>query len=147
MIEPRTVAVALLAGVLLSGCGGAPGTPAPAVTPTPSPVGSDTAACRRHTEVGGHVRTLAGMIEAQPVLPAAVALLLLSPREAYSTPGAQDPALVAALAEVVAAIDDLDAQGKALLPPDGNPAETTVQLDASRVRAALDAVDRLCAPD
>jgi hypothetical protein len=146
MIKPRTVAVALLVGALLAGCGGATGTPAPAVSPTTPPVGSDAAACRRHTDVVGSVRTLARMIEAQPVLPAAVALLLLSPREAYATPGVQDPALVAALAEVVAAIDDLDAQGKALLPPDANAAETTVQLDASRLLAALDAVDRLCAP-
>ena len=146
MIKPRTAAVALLAGVLLAGCGDTTVPPAPAVSPTPPPVGSDAAACRRHTDVVGHVRTLAGMIEAQPVLPAAVALLLLSPREAYATPGAQDPELVAALAEVVAAIDDLDAQGRALLPPDGNPAETAVQLDPTRVRAALDTVDLLCAP-
>jgi hypothetical protein len=145
MITPRAAAVVLLTGALLAGCGGAAGTPAPAGDATPAPVGSDAAACRRHTDAAGHVRTLAGVIEARPVLPAAVALLLVSPREAYGMPGAQDPGLVAALAEVVAAIDDLDAQGKALLPPDANPAETAVRLDPARLVAALDAVDRLCA--
>ena len=146
MRTPRTAAVALLVGAVLAGCGGAPVPPTPVATASPPSAEADAAACRRHTDVGGHVRTLAGKIDAQPVLPAAVALLLLSPREAYATPGAQDPALVAALAEVVAAIDDLDAQGKALVPPDGNPAETAVQLDPTRVRAALDGVDRLCGP-
>jgi hypothetical protein len=84
------------------------------------------------------------MIGAQPVLPAAVALLLLSPRETYATAGAQDRELSAATAEVVAGIDDLDAQGWALLPPGASPVEHAVQLDPSRLVAALDAVDRLC---
>lgn len=144
-----------LAGALMSGCaaGGAGGTPdvpasasaAPSTTaPSTAPAAPDAAACQRHAPAAAGIRKVIGAIEAGPVLPAGVALFLLAPRQAYAVPGVQDPELAATVAEVVAAIDDLDAQGKALLPPGGNATQDAVRLDPTRIRAALENLDRLC---
>ena len=79
-----------------------------------------------------------------PVLPAGVSLVLLGVRQTALTPGVQDPALAAAQLELVAAIDDLDAQGRRLIGPEGDAAQDAVQLDTARVMAALGEVERIC---
>ena len=144
-----TAATLALAGALLAGCGGgvAPAPPpAPTVAPPVAPAAeADAVACQRHGPASESVRRVAGAIQAGPVLPAGVALFLIGPREAYTMQGVRDVELAAAMAEVVAAIDELDAQGKALLPAGGDAANDKVQLDATRVVAALDAVERACA--
>ncbi|WP_214367882.1 hypothetical protein [Pseudonocardia sp. H11422] len=154
----RRAAVGLaLLGALLAGCGrgegggadpASPASPAPATpaapTSAPVPDDPDAAACRRHAGTVETVRRTAGTISAGPMLPAGVALVLLAPRDAYAGPQARDAALTAAMTEVVDAIDDLDAQGRDRLPPGANPAQDKVQLDATRIVAALDAVDRAC---
>lgn len=141
------VALALL-GALLAGCSS--GTAATAAAPAsasaaPVPADPDAAACRRHAAAAPEVRRVLGVVDAGPVLPAGVAFLLLAPRNAYATPGARDASVAAAMTEMVAAIDDLDAQGRTRLPAGGNPAGDKVQLDAARITAALETADRVCA--
>ncbi|NMH91702.1 hypothetical protein HF519_08935, partial [Pseudonocardia bannensis] len=118
--------------------------PAPAPSAASAPVDPDAAACRRHAGTAETVRRTAATISAGPVLPAGVALVLLAPRGAYAGPQARNAMLAAAMAEVVAAIDDLDVQGGDRLPPGGNPAQDRVRLDATRTVAALEAVDQAC---
>lgn len=151
------VAVAAAFGLLV-GCGTAPA-PAPApssvatgparppavaspAVPSPSP---DAAACAAHPSSASTVRGIAAAIERGPVLPAGVALFLLDSRMRAAVPGITDPVLAAALAEFVAAIDELDAQGRAGLPPGGNTAQDLVQLDPTRILAAVESVERACA--
>jgi hypothetical protein len=145
-------AAALLTGALvtaaLAGCTAAP---EPAVPPPPAAAAAppaaaapDADACAGHAATAGTVRSIAAAAAEQPLLPASVALFLLDARATAQRPVA-DPALAAARAEVVAAIDDLAAQGTAGLPPGGNPARDAVRLDTARLVAAVEAVERLCA--
>lgn len=146
----RHVLVAAALGLLVAGCGdSAPPAPPvqaapPATTITPlSRTPADMSACTAHAEKAVLLRR---EIEAYavPVAPVRVALVLAATWEFYNAPTAQDPALVSAMREVAAAIGDLDAQGQAKVPPGGTLLDL-VQLDASRLKAATDAVDRACA--
>ncbi|MCY7341664.1 MAG: hypothetical protein LH603_07395 [Pseudonocardia sp.] len=148
-----------LAGVM-AGCGApAPAPPSstppssipPATTtsaaaaPTAAGESPDDAVCAQHPASASTVRSIARAVENGPVLPAGVALFLIDARTQAARGGVVDPALAAAQAELLAAIDDLDAQGRANLPPGGNPAEDLVRLDSARVVAAVDVVERICA--
>jgi hypothetical protein len=115
----------------------APGGTAAAVTP-------DEVVCADYRDRESLLRQTAEAVERMPVLPAGVGLVLLGVRQTALTPGVQDPALAAAQAELVAAIDDLDAQGRRLIGPEGNAAQDAVQLDTARVVAALGEVERIC---
>ncbi|MGH3565612.1 MAG: hypothetical protein ACRDRH_06190 [Pseudonocardia sp.] len=142
-----------LAAVLLAGCGGAPGAPAP-VPPPPAPAAPtsvpaapadpDATACLRHAATVDVVRTEIRAYEAGPVAVIRPALVLLAARQAYVVLGVQDRERALAVAEAINAIDDLDVQGKALVPPGGSELDL-VQLDPTRIRAAMDALDRICA--
>ncbi|MBC8092758.1 MAG: hypothetical protein H7Y15_12620 [Pseudonocardia sp.] len=138
------IAVACAAVALVAGCS-AP-EPATSAAPAPVPAGpnAEDTVCQEFTDTGSLARRTAEALEQMPVLPAAIALVLLNTRGIASTPGVENPVLAAAQAELVAAIDDLDAQGKALLGPDGNPAQDTVQLDAARILAAVEEIERVC---
>jgi hypothetical protein len=146
----RALVLAVTLGVL-AGCGG-PAAPAAAPPVAPSAPPSTAApdrtpeqlACEQLKGTAGTVRRIAQQAERGPVLPAAVALLLFDPRRLATQPGVQDPELLAARAELVAAIDDLDAQGRALLPPGGNPVQNAVQLDMTRILAAVERLEALC---
>jgi hypothetical protein len=155
-----TVLPGLLAGLLL-GCA-APDRAADigSASPMPAPVTradaagpTDTAGraeagggvCADHDNTVNTVRGVADALASGPVLPAGVALFLTTPRARATGPGAADPALIAVGAELVAAIDDLDAQGVALLPPGGNVTRDPVQLDPTRILAAAAELERLCA--
>ncbi|CAA9446227.1 MAG: hypothetical protein AVDCRST_MAG66-4434, partial [uncultured Pseudonocardia sp.] len=126
--------------------GGGPPPPPPA--PPPPPPGPaappDEVVCADYRDRESLLRQTAQAIERMPVLPAGVGLVLLGVRQTALTPGVQDPALAAAQAELVAAIDDLDAQGRRLIGPEGNAAQDAVQLDPARLFTALDAVERIC---
>lgn len=144
-------ALTALAVFGLVGCGSStppppPPTPAPAAAPaTPPAAGSpDQAACTGYSTTVDTVRGIAGALQKGPVLPAGVALFLLDARSRAVTPGVTDPALATAQNELVAAIDDLDAQGRALLPAGGNPARDKVQLNPARILAAVDDIERIC---
>lgn len=163
---PRLLARPLVVGAVLGvlvGCAGAdpapgpaapsagtppPAAPAPASTPPAAPP-SGTAAgepgCVDHERTVSMVRGIADAVAQGPVLPAGVALFLLGPRtRAAAVSDSADPELVAARAELVAAIDELDAQGRAALPPGGDAARNPVQLDPTRILAAADELERLC---
>jgi len=145
-----------LAAVLLVGCGGAPDVPAPAPPPMPPapastpaavpavPADPDAEACLRHAATVEVVRNEILAYEAGPVAAIRPALVLLAARQAYVVLGVQDRERALAVAEVINAIGDLDAQGKALVPPGGSELDL-VQLDPTRIRAAMDALDRICA--
>lgn len=141
----RVGAALLLAGVL-TGCGGAaPAEPAPAPTGGATG-GTDAAVCNEFSGTGRSAfRQAVEAAQGMPVLPAAVAIIGLGPRQVASTAGAENPELVAAQEELVAAIDDLDAQGRELLGPEGDAAQDAVQLDVARALAALDEIERICA--
>jgi len=155
------IVTGVLAATLLVGCSSPappptappptappPTAPPPAAPPptaaAPALSAADVAACKRHAERVVLLRREAASYSSMPVPPVRVALVLANTLEFYQAPGAQDPVLTAALAEVAAAIKDLDAQGKAKVPPGGSLLDP-VQLDVSRVQAAAAAVDRACA--
>ncbi len=133
-------AVAVLAGCAAPGPAGPTASPAPSAAPVPEDV-----VCAQYTGGESLVRRTAESLERMPVLPAALALVLFDTRQVASTPGVRDPELQAAQDEIVAAIDDLDAQGRELVGPDGDPAGTAVQLDAARILAAVAEIERICA--
>ncbi len=145
----------LLAGLVVLVLAGCSAPAAPAVTPSSAPSAgtpttsagktADDAACAADVGTADTVRGIAAVAQKEPVLPAAVALLLLDARQKAAAPGITDPALVTAQAELVAAIDDLDAQGKAGMPAGGNAAQDKVQLDMSRILAAVAGVEKACA--
>jgi hypothetical protein len=156
-----TVLPGLLAGLLLGCAAPGPASDTGPAAPMPAPVaGADAAAgptdttgraeagggvCADHDNTVSTVRGVADALSSGPVLPAGVALFLTTPRARATVPGVADPALIAAGAELVAAIDDLDAQAVALLPPGGNVTRDPVQLDPTRIRAAAAELERLCA--
>ena len=142
----------LLAAVLfglVTGCGAAAPTAAPAPGPTapaPAAAGAEAGApaCANAPVTISTVRGIADALERGPVLPAGVELFLTGPREAAVAPDPSGPELAAARAELVAAIDDLDAQARALLPPGGNVTRDPVQLNPARILAAAAEIERLC---
>ncbi|MFC4950217.1 hypothetical protein [Pseudonocardia sp. GCM10023141] len=153
----RVLAIVLLAGAVVLG-GAACSAPAPQPAPAPPPTAAapvtpapatgptratDQAACSAHIATATAVNGIAKAAQAAPILPAAVALFLLDARSKAAQP-MLDPTLAAAQSELVAAVDDLDAQGKAALPPGGNPAQDPVHLDMSRITAAVAAVGKAC---
>jgi hypothetical protein len=101
--------------------------------------------CAEYRTDDSVLRRTADAVARMPVLPAGVNLVLLNTRMIAQTPGVQDPELVAAQAELVAAIDDLDAQGRALVGPEGSAVTDAVQFDAARITAAVTEIERVCA--
>ncbi|GAA3230559.1 hypothetical protein GCM10017691_23640 [Pseudonocardia petroleophila] len=153
MKRPAIALVTTLAALsVLAGCSTAapaPEAPAPA-SAAPGPSGAVAATpedvvCEDYTDSQSVVRQAADAMTRMPVLPAGVAVLLLGARQVATTGGVTDPEIVAAQAELVAAIDDLDAQGREQLGPDGNAARDAVQLDAQRILAAVTEIERVCA--
>ena len=149
MKRPVTTIAALLIG--LAGCSAppapvAPPAPSSAAAPSTSAAGRpDDVACTDGANTASTVRGIAKVAQDQPVLPAAVALFLLDARQKASGAGLTDPALVTAQAELVAAIDDLDAQGEKGLPPGGNASQDKVKLNVTRILAAVAGVEKACA--
>ncbi|MGQ0480878.1 MAG: hypothetical protein ACT4O0_07625 [Pseudonocardia sp.] len=147
---PALLAVVAAGG--LAGCGESQppppaGAPFDAAPPPPPDPGRDAGYCREMTSALGSARSPIDAMRAQPVLGPFIALIELTPRlAAEKGSAAADPGVAAAMREVVAAVDDLDAQAARALPPGANPTETTVQLDPNRLAAALDSVERACAP-
>ena len=90
------------------------------------------------------MRGIADALAHGPVAPAGVTLLLSVPRERASAPEPTGPLLSKARAEMVAAIDDLDAQGRARLPAGGDALRDGVPLDPVRILAAAAELERVC---
>ena len=137
-----------LGAVLLAGCSpNAPSTSAsasgvPAATQGPQ----DTEACRAVAADLASARTPLDAMRTEAVLLPFVDLIELSTRQsAQSATSASDPAVVGAMRELVAAIDDLDAQGKSRLASGADLAKTPVRLDPDRLAKALDGVEHACA--
>lgn len=152
MRRPALVAAAALAALtVLAGCGADPApAPPPATSAAPAPGAApaqtpEEVVCADYTDTQSVVRQTAEAIEEMPVLPAGVAVLLLGARQVATTSGVTDPEIRDAQAELVAAIDDLDTQGRALLGPDGNAAQDAVRIDAARILAAVTEIERVCA--
>lgn len=152
MRRPALVAAAVLAALtVLAGCSATPApAPPPATSAAPAPSAApdrtpEEVVCADYTDSQSVVRQTAEAIEEMPVLPAGVAVLLLGARQVATTSGVTDPGIRAAQAELVAAIDDLDVQGRALLGPDGNAAQDAVRIDAARILAAVTEIERVCA--
>lgn len=143
------IAATLVPLAVLAGCAAGPEPAAPPAAPAPTsaaPAGSpEERVCSEYGDDQSIVRRIANTLVQQPVLPAAIAIVLLDSRGIATTPGVTDPELLAAQTELVSAIDDLDAQGRDLLPPGGNPAQDTVQLDGERIVAAVTEIERVCA--
>lgn len=146
----RTAVVTVAVLGALAGCSApqppAPASPAPPAPAPTAPAGTpDQVSCQNVGDIAETVRGIGRASEQGPVLPAAVALVLIGPRQRALTPGIADAELAAAQIEFAAAIDELDGQGRAGLPPGGNPAKDTVQLDPTRILAAAEQVEALCA--
>lgn len=159
----RATASALLLAALVvgaTGCGSdEPTTAAPATATTTAAASSSTAApapssgadspaaqCAAVTgsEVGA--RQVVTTSATQAVLRPAVALVLLDLRDKALTASTSTAEPYApAFTELVAAIDDVDAQAGAQLPPGADTTKTAVRVDGARLAAALDAVDAVCA--
>jgi hypothetical protein len=134
--------------LLLVGCGTAAPAPAPSTVPPPPSTAAaatpEDVVCAEYRSSGSVLRRTVEAMQRMPVLPAAVNLVLLDVRRVAGTPGVQDPELQAAQAELVAAIDDLDAQGRALVGPEGDAVTDAVQFDPARILAALTEIERVC---
>ena len=147
------LAASALAVALVTGCGTPQPAPEPAPAPSSAPSAGPTAApgatpdeavCAEYRTDESVLRRTVQAMQRMPVLPAGVNLVLLDVRRVAQTPGVQDPELVAAQAELVAAIDDLDVQGREGLGPEGNAVTDAVQFDTDRILAALTEIERVC---
>lgn len=127
-------------GLVSSGCSSPPAEDPAARAAANAPF------CQTYTHASRGARTPIDAMRTQAVLVPFVALIELSARDAAQrASGAPDPAVAGAMREVVASLDDLDAQGQARLPAGADLAQTPVKLDPTRLVAALDAADRTCA--
>lgn len=152
-VRSATVAaVVALAGITV-GCSGQqaaePSTQlrpsGPAAVSVSAPVAdADTVACQRYGTSARTARSVLEGIRNGPVVPAGVSFFLLPVRDAANAAGVRDATLATALKEVVAAVDDLDAQAQAKIPPGSDPVRTTVTIDPTRAIAAMAAVDQAC---
>ncbi len=104
------------------------------------------AVCKAYAASASDARTPISAMREQAVLGPFIAVIELAPRQvAQQGASAGDPAVAAAMAELAAAIDGLDAQAKAALPPGADATATPVRIDPTRLAAALDAADKACA--
>jgi len=162
--RPRGVAcsryrmcAAVAAGlVLLAGCSrGGPDSGSPSAGELPRTAQSPTAPlladqnaapCRSFNSGLASARTPLDAMRSEAVLLPFVDLIELSTRQtAQTAASAPDPVVADAMREVVGAIDDLDAQGRAALPAGADPTKTTVRLNPDRLGSALDGAARACA--
>jgi hypothetical protein len=141
-------AAALL--VVLAGCsapapGPAPAAPTSVAAPTSAAATSDDQLCARSAELARNIRNAAHILDIGPVLPPAIPLLFLASRQMAAQGGLSNPALAQASTELVAAIDDLDAQSSAGSPGAQPSMDTPVRYDTKRLAAATDGLERACA--
>ncbi|HEY4006087.1 MAG TPA: hypothetical protein VGM60_13015 [Pseudonocardia sp.] len=132
--------VAGLGVALLAGCATAP------AGPSPQDSARNTALCKDYASTSGSARTPLDAMRTQAVLSPFVALIEVGTRQiAAQGTAAPDPEVAGSMKRLVDALDDLDRQGQANLPPGANLTETPVRLDPSRLATALDDTDRACA--
>ena len=153
----RAGLVAAAAGSLLAGCAGGPGQQptAPPARPSPSGVAGpsggagdpDVALCRAYLGAAGDARAPLPAMRTEKVLVPTVDFIELGANQ-IATPGsgARSPVIAAAMRDVVAAQEDLDAQGHRQLPAGADLNSITVTLNPDRLAAALDAANLACKP-
>ena len=158
-----TTAVVLGAALaaVLSGCGGGGDSSsssssstatttstAPAASSSAAPSAPSTAlstACTRYEGSRSTARQVAASA-AKPILAAGPALFLINLRQVAVDAAASVPESAAVFTELSDSIDDLNNQATAAVPPGADAAKTLVTVQPARLSAALDAIDKLCAP-
>jgi hypothetical protein len=154
-MSTRRLTLAVLVGVMMAapGCSAGPApvptpvpTPMPTTTPVPTSV-SSAMLCQGYQRASASARTPLDAMGKQAVLLPFIDLIELATRRAaVSASAAPDPAVAGAMRELVSAVDAVDAQGQAQLPPGADPGQVLVRLDPARLTGALDRADRACAP-
>lgn len=143
--------LALLAGCVLTAC---------STSETPAtPSASSTTAAARATSTGGAAAleqvcagydTTRGIARqlvssaASPIVASGPVFFLITLRQTASSAIVTVPEFASVFVELRDAIDDLNQQATAALPPGADGSKTRVALNASRLGAALDRVDKLC---
>lgn len=148
-----TMVVAAALATVLASCGSSPrasepsAPPPPAASPAPALTAADHEICRAYAKSAPSARTPLDAMRTQAVLVPFIVLIQLGTNQIAARAGdANSPAIAAAMRELVAAQEDVDEQGRRVLPAGADIAETPVRLDPTRLTAALDAADRACAP-
>ena len=125
---------ALVAGVVTAGCGG----------PNPK---DDLLLCRTYQAAEPSARAPLDAMRTEAVLVPFIDYIELGTRQiAAGGATAKTREVAAAMRELTAAIDDVDAQGHRGLPPGADLSEKAVKLNPDRLAAALDGASRACAP-
>ena len=155
IVDLRPLLVAVLAVPLVGlvgGCGesrppATPSTPPSPVAAPPAPTSDpDLALCRAYNSAAASARTPLDAMRTEAVLVPFVDYIELGSHEIAARAGAaRTPEVAGALRELAAAQEDLDAQGRANLPPGADLAKATVRVNPGRLAAALDATDKACA--
>jgi len=145
-----SAALALLAAAALTACGGggdaptATTTSAPAAPPATTQPSALAATCARYATAHDTARQVVRSA-ASPVLAAAPAFVLIGLRQTAVDAINSVPPSAAMFTELRDAIDDLNRQATAALPPGADGTKTLVTVQPARLGAALDGVDTLCA--
>lgn len=143
------MACAATLAVALAGCSAPPPAPAApppsAAAPTSAAASPDAQLCGRSPELVRNIRNAARILDIGPVLPAAIPLLFLAGRQMAVQAGLTNLAIGQASTELVAAIDDLDAQSKAGSPEAEPTMGKPIQYDTKRLMAATAGLERACA--
>jgi hypothetical protein len=146
--------LAVTAGSLIAGCAGSPGqqqgaparpSPPTLAGPGGTPGDPDVALCRGYLAASGDAHAPLSAMRTEAVLMPTVDFIELGANQmATRAAGARSPMIAAAMRQVVAAQEDLDAQGRTKLPAGTGLNATTVRLNPDRLATALDGADRAC---
>ena len=158
MLALRHVAGALLAALMLggavTGCSAQPGpraAPAHAAARSPTQLGAprgnrDAALCRGYAAAAASARAPLDAMRTEAVLLPFIDLIELGTHQVAEQANAgASPGVAEAMREVVAAQDELDAQGHKNLRVGADLTTTVVRLNPDRLATALDAADQSCA--
>lgn len=153
----------MLCAAAVAGCGGAgtgaattapttntPTTTAPAATApegSSSTAGPSPALAQACASYASTHQTARQVVEsaAEPILAAGPAFFLINLRQTAVDAISAVPAAAGVFTELRDAIDDINQQATAALPPGADGTKTQVRVQPARLGAALDAVDKLCA--
>lgn len=156
-----TATALVIVAAAVSGCAGGGGgggdatapTAVPTVAPTSAPASEEPtsgapaplqAACSRYDASHDTARQVVSAA-ASPILASGPAFFLITLRQVATDAISTVPTSAAVFTELQAAIDDLNKQASAALPPGADGTKTLVTVQPARLAAALEATDRLCA--
>lgn len=146
-VHTRPLVPAVLVGAMMASAGCSTG-PAPVAGPEARPDAvANVTLCQGYRHASASARTPLDAMGKQAVLLPFIDLIELATRQAAaSASAAPDPSVAGAMRELVSAVDEVDAQGQAQLPPGADPGQVLVRLNPARLAGALDGADRACAP-